>query len=259
MKFRALIVDDEPWARARIHSLLRAEPDFTVVRECAGGADAVAAIAELDPDVVFLDVQMPEIGGFEVVEAVGADAMPVVIFATAHQEDAVRAFDAGAVDYLLKPVDEARFRRTIERVRRDLAAPVAASSALREAMAQVRKGTPFAERLVVNTAGRVVFVKVADIDWLEAAGNYVTIHAGREKHMFRETLRNLGDRLDPARFVRLHRSSVVNVDRLRELLPWARGEQVAVLNDGTQLPIGRAFRERLMSVMNGAAQTTVRL
>jgi two-component system LytT family response regulator len=259
MKFRALIVDDEPWARARIHSLLRAEPDFTVVRECAGGADAVAAIAELDPDVVFLDVQMPEVGGFEVVEAVGADAMPVVIFATAHQEYAVRAFDAGAVDYLLKPVDEARFRRTIERVRRDLAAPVAASSALREAMAQVRKGTPFAERLVVNTAGRVVFVKVADIDWLEATGNYVTIHAGREKHMFRETLRNLGDRLDPARFVRLHRSSVVNVDRLRELLPWARGEQVAVLNDGTQLPIGRAFRERLMSVMNGAAQTTVRL
>jgi two-component system LytT family response regulator len=135
---------------------------------------------------------------------------------------------------------------------------VAASSALREAMAQVRKGTPFAERLVVNTAGRVVFVKVADIDWLEAAGNYVTIHAGREKHMFRETLRNLSDRLDPARFVRLHRSSVVNVDRLRELLPWARGEQVAVLNDGTQLPIGRAFRERLMSVMNGVGQTIVR-
>jgi two-component system, LytTR family, response regulator len=258
MKFRALIVDDEPWARARIHSLLSAEQDFTVVRECAGGADAVASIAELDPDVVFLDVQMPEVGGFEVVEAIGADAMPVVIFATAHQEYAVRAFDAGAVDYLLKPVDEARFRRTIERVRRDLAAPVAASSALREAMAQVRKGTPFAERLVVNTAGRVVFVKVADIDWLEAAGNYVTIHAGREKHMFRETLRNLSDRLDPARFVRLHRSSVVNVDRLRELLPWARGEQVAVLNDGTQLPIGRAFRERLMSVMNGVGQTIVR-
>jgi two-component system, LytTR family, response regulator len=259
MKFRALIVDDEPWARARIHSLLSAEADFTVVRECAGGADAVAAIAELAPDVVFLDVQMPEVGGFEVVEAVGADTMPVVIFATAHQEYAVRAFDAGAVDYLLKPVDEARFRRTIERVRRDLAAPSAASSALREAMAQVRKGTPFAERLVVNTAGRVVFVKVADIDWLEAAGNYVTIHAGREKHMFRETLRNLSDRLDPARFVRLHRSSVVNVDRLRELLPWARGEQVAVLIDGTQLPIGRAFRERLMSVMNGAGQTIVRL
>jgi two-component system LytT family response regulator len=254
MKFRALIVDDEPWARTRINSLLSAEPDFSVVRECAGGAEAVAAIVELEPDVVFLDVQMPDVGGFEVVEAIGADAMPVVIFATAHQEYAVRAFDAGAVDYLLKPVDEARFRLTIDRVRRDLETPAAASSALQEAMAQVRKGAQFAERLVVNTAGRVVFVKVADIDWLEAAGNYVTIHAGREKFMFRETLRNLCERLDPAKFVRLHRSSVVNVERLRELLPWSRGEQVAVLNDGTQLPIGRAFRDRLMSVMNGGGQ-----
>jgi two-component system LytT family response regulator len=258
MKFRALIVDDEPWARTRISSLLSAEPDFTVVRECAGGADAVTAIVELGPDVVFLDVQMPDVGGFEVVEAIGADAMPVVIFATAHQEYAVRAFDAGAVDYLLKPVDEARFRLTIERVRRDLETPAAASSALQEAMAQVRKGAQFAERLVVNTAGRVVFVKVADIDWLEAAGNYVTIHTGREKFMFRETLRNLCERLDPAKFVRLHRSSVVNVERLRELLPWSRGEQVAVLNDGTQLPIGRAFRDRLMSVMNGGAQVRMK-
>jgi two-component system LytT family response regulator len=252
MKFQALIVDDEPWARTRISSLLSAEADFTVARECAGGAEAVAAIVELKPDVVFLDVQMPEVGGFEVVEAIGADAMPLVIFATAHQEYAVRAFDAGAVDYLLKPVDEARFRRTLERVRRDLETPAAASSALQETMVQVRKGAQFAERLVVNTAGRVVFVKVADIDWLEAAGNYVTIHAGREKFMFRETLRNLCERLDPAKFVRLHRSSVVNVERLRELLPWSRGEQVAVLHDGTQLPIGRAFRDRLMSVMNGA-------
>ena len=244
-------MDDEPWARTRIHSLLRAEADFTVLRECAGGAEAVAAIAELAPDVVFLDVQMPELGGFDVVEAIGADAMPVVIFATAHQEYAVRAFDAGAVDYLLKPVDEARFRRCVERVRRDLAEPAAASGALQDAMAQVRKAAPFAERLVVSTAGRVVFVKVADIDWCEATGNYVTIHTGREKHMLRETLRNLGGRLDPAKFVRLHRSSMVNVERLRELLPWARGEQVAVLSDGTQLPIGRAFRDRLMAVMNG--------
>jgi two-component system, LytTR family, response regulator len=251
MKFRALIVDDEPWARTRISSLLSVEADFTVARECAGGGEAVAAIVELEPDVVFLDVQMPEIGGFEVVEAIGADAMPVVIFATAHQEYALRAFDAGAVDYLLKPVDEARFRRTLERVRRDLETPAAASSALRETMAQVRKGAQFAERLVVNTDGRVVFVKVADIDWLEAAGNYVTIHAGREKFMFRETLRSLCERLDPAKFARLHRSSVVNVERLRELLPWSRGEQIAVLYDGTQLPIGRAFRDRLMEVMNG--------
>jgi two-component system LytT family response regulator len=249
MSIRTLIVDDEPWARTRIASLL--EPDFSVVRECAGGEEAVRAIAELSPDVVFLDVQMPGVDGFDVVEAVGADAMPLVVFATAHQEYALRAFDAGAVDYLLKPFDEERFRRAMERVRRDLKTPAAAAEALGQAMAQVRKAGEFAERLVVNSAGRVVFVKVADIDWLEATGNYVTIHAGNEKHLLRETLRGLCDRLDPRRFVRLHRSSVVNVERLRELMPWSRGEQVAVLSNGTQLTIGRAFRERLMTVMNG--------
>ena len=252
MNIRALIVDDEPWARTRIASLLKPEADFTVVGECTGGAEAVRAIVELAPRVVFLDVQMPDIGGFDVVEAIGADAMPLVVFATAHQEYAVHAFDAGAVDYLLKPVDEERFRRAIARVRRDLNAPEAASVALQSAMTQLRIGGKLAERLAVHTAGRVVFIKVADIDWLEAAGNYVTIHIGREKHMLRETLRALSDRLDPAKFVRLHRSAIVNVERLRELLPWSRGEQVAVLNDGTQLTIGRAFRDKLMSVMNGS-------
>jgi len=247
-------VDDEPWARTRIASLLKDEADFTVAHECADGAEAVRAIVGLKPEVVFLDVQMPGIDGFDVVEAIGPAAMPIVVFATAHQEYAVRAFDAGAVDYLLKPFDEERFRRAIERVRRDLRAPAAAAAALENAMTQVRKRAPYAERLVVNNAGRVIFIKVADIDWFEAAGNYVTIHAGHEKHMLRETLRGLSERLDPGVFVRLHRSSVVNVDRLRELSPWSRGEQVAVLKDGTQLTIGRAFREHLMSVMNGAGQ-----
>jgi two-component system LytT family response regulator len=249
MNFRALIVDDEPWARTRITSLLKAESDFTVACECAGGEVAIRAILALEPDVVFLDVQMPDVDGFEVVEAIGADAMPVVVFATAHQEYAVRAFDAGAVDYLLKPFDEERFRRAMERVRRDLQAPAAASAVLRETMARVRKSGEYAERLVVSNAGRVLFVKVTDIDWLEAAGNYVTVHAGRERHMVRETLRGLSERLDPRKFVRVHRSSVVNVERLRELTPWSRGEQLAVLSDGTQLAIGRAFRERLMSAM----------
>lgn len=247
-------MDDEPWARTRIASLLKAEGDFTVVHECADGAEAVRAIVGLQPQVVFLDVQMPGIDGFDVVEAIGAAAMPIVVFATAHQEYAVRAFDAGAVDYLLKPFDEERFRRAVERVRRDLRAPESAAAALENAMVQVRRGAPYAERLVVNNAGRVIFIRVCDIDWFEASGNYVTIHAGREKHMLRETLRGLSERLDPKVFVRLHRSSVVNVERLRELLPWSRGEQVAVLKDGTQLTIGRAFREHLMSVMNGAVQ-----
>jgi two-component system LytT family response regulator len=249
MSIRALIVDDEPWARTRISSLLSAEADFTLLPECAGGAEAVRAIAELAPQVVFLDVQMPDVNGFEVVEAVGVDAMPLVVFATAHQEHALRAFDAGAVDYLLKPVSEERFRRALERVRKDLGAPNAGAQALGRAMREVRAGAEPVERLAISNAGRIVFVKVADIDWIEAAGNYVMLHVGREKHMMRETLRALIERLDPRKFAQLHRSTVVNVERVRELLPWARGEQVAVLQDGTQLTIGRAYRQKLMAVM----------
>jgi two-component system LytT family response regulator len=248
MSIRTLIVDDEPWARTRIASLLAAEPDFSLLEPCTGGAEAIRAIVSHSPQVVFLDVRMPDIDGFEVVEAIGVDAMPLVVFATAFEDYALEAFDAGALDYLLKPFDEERFRRALERVRREVRAP-RDTTALAGVMGALRRERGYAERLVVHTSGRVVFLKVEDIDWLEASGNYVTIHAGREKFLMRDTLRALGERLDPAKFVRLHRSSVVNLDRLRELLPWSRGEQVAVLRDGTQLTIGRAFRERLMAAI----------
>jgi two-component system LytT family response regulator len=252
MGIRTLIVDDEPWARTRIASLLAAEPDFTLLEPCTCGTEAIRAIVDQAPQVVFLDVRMPDIDGFEVVDAIGIGAMPLVVFATAHEEYALKAFDAGALDYLLKPFDEERFRRAVSRVRRELRSPAQAAASLGGVMASLRRARGFAERLVVNTSGRVVFLRVEDIDWLEASGNYVMIHAGREKHLMRDTLRALEERLDPARFVRLHRSAIVNVERLRELLPWSRGEQVAVLRDGTQLTIGRAFRERLLAVMNGA-------
>jgi two-component system LytT family response regulator len=250
MGIRTLIVDDEPWARSRIASLLATEPDFSLLEPCTGGAEAIRAIVDQKPQVVFLDVRMPDIDGFDVVDAIGVDAMPLVVFATAYEEYALKAFDAGALDYLLKPFDEERFRRAVARLRRELHDPAAATAALGGVMTQLRRSRGFAERLVVNTSGRVVFLKTADIDWLEASGNYVMIHAGREKHLMRDTLRALEERLDPARFVRLHRSSIVNIERLRELLPWSRGEQVAVLRDGTQLTIGRAFRERLLAVIN---------
>lgn len=244
-------MDDEPWARTRIASLLATEPDFELLEPCTGGTEAIRAIVRQAPQVVFLDVRMPDIDGFEVIDAIGVDAMPLVVFATAYDEYALQAFDAGALDYLLKPFDEERFRRALARVRREVATPADASAALGNVMANLRRPRGYAERLVVNTSGRVVFLKVEDIDWLEAAGNYVMIHAGREKHLMRDTLRALEERLDPQRFVRLHRSAIVNIERLRELLPWSRGEQVAVLRDGTQLTIGRAFRERLLAVMNG--------
>ena len=248
-------MDDEPWARTRLESLLAVEPDFTLLAPCAGGADAIRAIVQQQPQVVFLDVRMPDIDGFEVIDAIGMDAMPLVVFATAYDDHALQAFDAGALDYLLKPFDEERFRRALERIRRELHEPANPRAALGDVMANLRRVRGHADRLVLNTSGRVLFVKVSEIDWLEAAGNYVTVHVGRTQYLVRDTLRALSDRLDPARFVRLHRSAVVNIERLRELLPWSRGEQVAVLDNGTQLTIGRAFRERLLAAMSdGGAQ-----
>lgn len=243
-------MDDEPWARIRVASLLASEPDFTLLEPCAGGAEAIDAIVAASPDVVFLDVRMPQVDGFDVIEAIGADAMPLVIFATAFDDHALAAFDAGAVDYLLKPFDEPRFRRALDRVRRELQRSATQGAGLRRVMADIHQRRGHAERLAINTGGRVLFVKVADIDWLEAAGNYVTAHVGAERFLVRDTLRALSARLDPTKFVRLHRSAVVNLDRLRALLPWARGEQVAVLQDGTQITIGRAYRDRLLAAMN---------
>lgn len=196
---------------------------------------------------------MSGLDGFDVIEAIGVDAMPIVVFATAHQEYALRAFDAQALDYLLKPFDEDRFRRALDRVRRELEKPAQARADLQEVMRAVRpERRRFLQRVVVTTAGRLVFLKATEIDWLEASGNYVTLHVGRETYLLRETLTAFDEKLDPEQFVRLHRSAIVNVERIRQLLPWSRGEQMAVLHDGTQLTIGRAFRPRLLGMMSNA-------
>jgi len=249
MSIRALIVDDEPWARTRLASLLRDESDFAIVQSAASAAEAIDAIQVLKPDVVFLDVQMPEQDGFAVIEAVGIDAMPLVVFATAYEQHAVRAFDAQALDYLLKPFDEERFSRALARVRLELQDVQGARASLQQ-LVQARQGDRrYLQRLAVNSAGRVLFVKVDEIDWLEADGNYVTLHVGSKCHLLRESIGALVEKLDPQQFVRLHRCAIVNVERIRELSPWCRGEQAIVLHDGTQLTIGRTFRERLMAVL----------
>ncbi len=250
MKMRVLVVDDEPWARRRIVALLAGESDVEVVGECGDGAEAVAKIAELAPDLVFLDVQMPEIDGFEVLEAVGPSRMPRVIFATAYDAYALRAFDAQALDYLLKPFDDERFGQALSRARKDLGQSKALSDRslhlLLESLQQNRK---FLQRLVVKTGGRVVFLRANDVDWFEASGNYVALHVGRESHLLRTTMSVLEPKLDPEQFVRIHRSTIVNLDRVNELLPWFRGEQTLVLNGGTRLTVGRAFRERLQHLL----------
>src|SRR5262249_18846052 len=249
MKMRVLIVDDEPWARKRIATLLKSESDVEIVSECAGGEEAIQAITSSAPDVVFLDIQMPEVDGFEVLEAIGPEHMPSVIFATAYDRYEIQAFDAQAVDYLLKPFDEERFKRALNRARREWDGKVSSQKVLSKLLDSVRPQRHYLHRLVANSGGRVLFLRLADIDWMEAAGNYVTLHAGKESHMVRTTMNALEPRLDPAQFVRIHRSSIVNSDRVREMQPLFRGEHVLILKNGTQLNVGRAFRARLLQQM----------
>jgi two-component system LytT family response regulator len=261
-KIRTLVVDDEEMARERVLSFLRDEPDVEVVGQCSEGAEAIRAIQQHGPDLVFLDVQMPGVDGFGVIEAIGADRMPNVVFVTAYDEYALRAFEVHALDYLLKPFGRDRFRETLRHARtaidhrrasdlgrrllalvgeRDPATPL--SSGLPPASAGTRSAN--LDRLVVKSGGRVFFLRTEDIDWIEAAGNYVRLHMGSESHLFRETMNNIETRLDSARFVRVHRSRIVNTDRIKELQPGVSGEYVVLLHNGTRLPLSRGFRDRL--------------
>jgi two-component system LytT family response regulator len=246
---RALVVDDEPAARRGLRRKLAAETDLEVVGECGDGASAIAAIGELAPDLVFLDVQMPEVGGFDVVDAVGLERMPAVVFVTAYDRYAVRAFDVHAIDYVLKPVDGERLRLAVRRVREHLraAAEDATASRLRALLADVGRPAPprWAKRLAIKSPGRVTLVDVADVARFEAAGNYVEVHAGAKVQLLRETMASLESRLDPERFVRVSRSAIVSVERVRELQPLFNGDFVVILKEGTQVAGSRRYRAAL--------------
>ncbi len=273
MSVRVLIVDDEPIARRRMRRLLRLENDVEVLDDVGSGREAVEAIAEHKPDLVFLDVQMPDVDGFGVVEGVGTDQMPPTIFVTAYNEYAVRAFDVHAIDYLLKPFDAERFRAAFQRARsyieqvssaeqgrkikallEQVLGEEAASSIERNGSRGAAIHAPpvrhrYVDRLTVKHDGRVFFVKATDVDWFEAAGNYVRIHAGKSSHLIRETMQRVESQLDPSLFVRIHRAVIVNLDRIRELQPWFAGDYVVILRDGRQLKLSRTYREHLHSRM----------
>jgi two-component system LytT family response regulator len=249
---RALIVDDEPWARKRLATLLAGEADVEVVGECATGEDAVERTLCLRPDVMFLDVQMPEMDGFEVLEALPPERRPCIVFVTAYDQYAIKAFEADAVDYLLKPFEEERFGRTLERLRRRELRPDAASPDLAPLLARLRQGRRHLRRLVVHEGERVLFFRCADVDYVEASANYLTLHIGERACLLRETMSSLESKLDPDQFVRIHRSTIVNLDRARELRPYFNGQQVLVLKDGTELRVGRAYRERLRRWLENA-------
>jgi two-component system, LytTR family, response regulator len=249
-QIQTLIVDDELWARRRIASLLKAEPDMRVVGECSTGADAVQSILTHLPDLIFLDVQMPKMDGFEVLDAVPSKRLPLVVFATAYDKYALQAFDVHAVDYLLKPFDAERFRKALNRARDDFQLKnELAQDKLRALLESVQNDRKFLRRLVVKSGGRIVFVRSSDVDWLEASGNYVTLHVGRESHLFRTTMNAIEPKLHPEQFVRIHRSAIVNLDRVKEVQPWFHGEQLLVLKDGTKIHVGRGFRSRLETLL----------
>ena len=233
---RALIVDDEALARERVRTLLATAPGVTVVAECSGGREAVEQILAERPDLVFLDVQMPDLDGFDVLEAVASEWLPQVIFVTAYDEYAIKAFDVHAIDYLLKPIEPERFRKALARVtKRDLLA-----------MLDERP----IDRLVIRTRSKVSFLKPSEIDWIEADGKHAVLHAGRETHVVRHTLTRLEQRLAPHGFVRVHRSAIVNVDRIKELEPWFHGEYVVILKDGTKLTSSAAHSQALHRIVD---------
>jgi two-component system LytT family response regulator len=246
-KIRALVVDDEPMARDRVLSLLQHEEDVEVVGECADGTQAVAAIQNHAPDLVFLDVQMPGHNAFDVIEAVGAERMPPVIFVTAYDEYALKAFEVHALDYLLKPFGRDRFQQTLQHARSHVERRRAGDLGrkLLALVNDIKPEPPRLERLVVKSGGRVFFLRTDEIDWIEAAGNYVRLHLGGESHLFRETMNHMEARLDSRQFVRIHRSRIVNTDRVKELQPWFNGEHVVILQNGTRLTLSRGYRDKL--------------
>ena len=245
MNVRVLIVDDEPLARERLHKLLAAEPEVTIVGQCANGREAVDAIVEHAPDLVFLDVQMPELDGFGVLSELDPARVPVAVFVTAHDQFALKAFEVHAVDYLLKPFDKERFQTALKRARERIAQkrPGELDQRLAALLAEFKPDAGAPERLAVKSSGRVVFVKTSDVDWIEAADNYVNLHVGNESHLHRETLTALAERLPPKKFVRISRSTIVNVDRIKELQPLFHGEYAVILRNGKTLTLSRSYRD----------------
>jgi two-component system LytT family response regulator len=247
MPMRVLIVDDEPLARERIRTLLAWDGDVVIAGECGDGRSAVEAIRELRPDLVFLDVQMPEMDGFDVLQQIGDDDMPAVIFVTAFDQYAIRAFEVCALDYLLKPFDQERFSRALARGRDELDRRNghAIRNQIGRALEEWGRRQRYPERLVIRSGGRVCFVRIDELDWVEAAGNYVRLHTGKEEFLYRETLMQLESSLPPDKFARIHRSWIVNVDRVKELYPLFRGDYAVILRDGRQLTLSKTYRARL--------------
>jgi len=248
---RVLLVDDEPLAREMLREMLQDDPQVAIVGESINGCEAVAAIRDQTPDLIFLDVQMPQLGGFEVLEALRKEEIPYVIFATAYDQYAVRAFEVHALDYLLKPFDRERFDAAWQRAKAQIIHERndGTDERIIALLEDLKAGNRYLERLVIKAGGRIYFLETNEIDWIEAQGNYVSVHNGKKSHLLRETISSLETQLNPKKFVRIHRSSIVRIDRIQELQPWFHGEYRVILQNGTQLTLSRNYRDKLQDAL----------
>jgi len=250
MPLTVLLVDDEPLAREGLRILLTRDPDITAVHDARNGLEAVALIRDLRPDIIFLDVQMPEMDGFGAVREIGPGQMPAVVFVTAHDQYAIQAFEVNAIDYLLKPVTEERFSQALARVKTRLDTQTGDDNnrQILSLLETIASPARYLKRLAVRTAGKIILVDVADIEWIEAAENYVQLHTPRGSHLLHVTMTTVEKSLDPAVFLRIHRSVIVNVTRIRELQPVMHGEYAITLASGARLQSGRSYSERLKAL-----------
>jgi two-component system LytT family response regulator len=260
-KIRTLIVDDEPLARQNIRLLLKEDPEIELVGECGSGAEALKVIQKTTLDLLFLDIQMPEMGGFDVLERIDAEKIPAIIFVTAFDQYAIRAFEVHALDYLLKPFNDARFEKALRQAKSQIEQREINQLSkrlvhlLEDRDARPRGGraassSNYLSRLMIKTASRVFFLKADEIDWVEAADYYVKLHVGRKGHLLRETMADMEAKLDPEKFLRIHRSAIVNLDRVKEMHTHFNGEYLVILQDGTELKLSRSRREQLQQILN---------
>lgn len=244
-----LIADDEPIARDRLRRFLSTQPDMAVVGECRTGLEAKDRLGAGDIDVLFLDVRMPQMDGFELINHLPAERMPLVVFVTAHDEYAVKAFEQHAADYLMKPFDQERFDKCLERIRLliGMKKDVRQVEDMKALVRELKEMRARPSRFAVKTSNKLFFVRMEEIDMIQAADNYVCVHINGEQHFVRETMNSIEARLDPDKFVRVHRSKIVNIDRIKELHPWFHGDYQIVLHNGTQITLSRTYREKLFS------------
>jgi two-component system, LytTR family, response regulator len=249
---RTLIIDDVQLARERIKRCLAEEPELQIVGECDNGTNAVASIRDLSPDLIFLDVQMPALDGFGVLEALKGERVPEVIFVTAYNEYAIQAFEVNALDYLLKPVNCARVGKAVERAKSHLAQPPPVDdvdSRFRAMLEDIKASSKFLKRLTIKLTGHTILLPTDEIDWIESYGNYLKVHAGRESHLIRGTMQSLEAKLDPETFVRVHRTAIVNIERIKQIYPRSNGDQDLVLQNGQQLMLSRKYRDRFLAAL----------